>query len=420
MSPAHPPNASSLPPSAPADYSGLSASMPTMEDNRYFALMMRNTWHIPSGGAQAANTVNNANSRVQVTHLDGTQTIESIDDNLGLDLTDQAAVLSKLKKQGIWDVVYAVELSVEMSGSAGSAQTLSAAGLAPKPAGRRENPSGEFRPCSPPRATTMAAIHNSREIYSVMGVSDGADASPLSYRIDGVRRPVSASPTPYGGFSAPFGNDLQPAGLPPPSLPSYGASRAPFGNTVQPARPYPVSPRINDNHNSSEIYSVVGGNSARAGASPPGYPPPTAPRVALLTPPDGHGLHTMRKRSPSRQRSSASMAQVMGTTRSDVYGTPPPTPAAPSQQPYTPPPPPPEFSGLVSGNYINFATATPLPPPPAAQTAYYSAPRQTPEPREPSARGADLTALVSRLQINPAQSYQGDYVKLEGILKKLV
>ena len=415
MSHAHPSIASPFPLRPPADYAGLSASMPTMEDNRYFALMMRNTWHIPSGGAQAANTANTANSRVQVTHLDGTQSIESIDENLGLDLTNQAAVLSKLKKQGIWDVVY-----VEMNGSASSAQIISAAGLTPKPAGRRENPSGEFRPCSPPRATTMAAIHNSSEIYSVMGVSDGADASPLSYRLDGVRRPVSASPTPYGGFSAPFGNDLQPAGPPPPSLPSYGASRAPFGNTIQPAMPYPVCPRINDNHNSTEIYSVVGGNSARAGASPPGYPPPTAPRVALWTPPDGHGLHTMRKRSPSRQRSSASMAQVMGTTSSGVYGTPPPTPAAPSQQPYTPQPPPPEFSGLVSGNYINFATATPLPPPPAAQTAYYSAPRQTPEPREPSARGADLTALVSRLQIDPAQSYQGDYVKLEGILRKLI
>ena len=99
MSHAHPSIASPFPLRPPADYAGLSASMPTMEDNRYFALMMRNTWHIPSGGAQAANTANTANSRVQVTHLDGTQSIESIDDNLGLDLTNQAAVLSKLKKQ---------------------------------------------------------------------------------------------------------------------------------------------------------------------------------------------------------------------------------------------------------------------------------------------------------------------------------
>ena len=75
--------------------------MPSMEDNRYFALMMRNAWHLPGGIGAAANT---ANTRVLVTHLDGTQSVECINDDLGLDMGDHAAVLKKLKAQGIWDV----------------------------------------------------------------------------------------------------------------------------------------------------------------------------------------------------------------------------------------------------------------------------------------------------------------------------
>ena len=79
-------------------YAGLSANFDTDQE---FELMMRNAWHIPGGIGAAANT---ANTRVLVTHLDGTQSVECIDDDLGLDMTDHAAVLRKLKAQGIWDV----------------------------------------------------------------------------------------------------------------------------------------------------------------------------------------------------------------------------------------------------------------------------------------------------------------------------
>jgi len=87
-------------------YSGLSANFDT---DLEFELMMRNAWHIPGGIGAAANT---ANARVLVTHLDGSQTVESIDDDLGLDFSDHALVLKKLKRQGVWDAVVATRAGV--------------------------------------------------------------------------------------------------------------------------------------------------------------------------------------------------------------------------------------------------------------------------------------------------------------------
>jgi len=79
-------------------YCGLSANYDSDEE---FELMMRNAWHIPGGIGAAANT---ANTRVLVTHLDGSQSVECIEDDLGLDVGDHAAVIRQLKKQGLWDV----------------------------------------------------------------------------------------------------------------------------------------------------------------------------------------------------------------------------------------------------------------------------------------------------------------------------
>ena len=64
----------------------------------YFELMIRNAWHIPGGEGWCANT---ANKRVLVTHPDGSQTVECINDDLGLDLNDPAAIQAKLQEQGV-------------------------------------------------------------------------------------------------------------------------------------------------------------------------------------------------------------------------------------------------------------------------------------------------------------------------------
>jgi len=86
-------------------YSGLSANFDTDQE---FELMMRNAWHISGGVGAAANT---SNTRVLVTHLNGSRTVECIENDLGLDMRDHSAVVASLKKQGIWDCISAERVS---------------------------------------------------------------------------------------------------------------------------------------------------------------------------------------------------------------------------------------------------------------------------------------------------------------------
>ncbi len=67
-------------------YANLGAAI---ENDRYFELMMRNAWHISGGVGQAENTTC---LRVLVTHSDGMQTVEEIEDDLGMPRTDMNAI----------------------------------------------------------------------------------------------------------------------------------------------------------------------------------------------------------------------------------------------------------------------------------------------------------------------------------------
>uniref|UniRef100_A0A7S3PJB3 EF-hand domain-containing protein n=1 Tax=Aplanochytrium stocchinoi TaxID=215587 RepID=A0A7S3PJB3_9STRA len=76
-------------------YRCLSASI---ENDDYFELMMRNAWHISGGKGQCQNTTNR---RVLVTHIDGTQTVEEIEDNLWVDKDSEGEMKRVLKKKGV-------------------------------------------------------------------------------------------------------------------------------------------------------------------------------------------------------------------------------------------------------------------------------------------------------------------------------
>jgi Ca2+-binding EF-hand superfamily protein len=99
----------------------------SIDDDDYFELMIRNAWHISGGEGWCANTTCR---RVLVTHRDGTQTVEEIEDDLHMDATDTEAMKANLAKRGI-DAV-----SVSLSGSvdAPSGGSAPAAGAPSTPA----------------------------------------------------------------------------------------------------------------------------------------------------------------------------------------------------------------------------------------------------------------------------------------------
>mmetsp|Transcript_26336 Transcript_26336/g.44445 ORF Transcript_26336/g.44445 Transcript_26336/m.44445 type:complete len:190 (-) Transcript_26336:83-652(-) len=60
--------------------------------------MIRNAWHISGGEGWAANTTNR---RVLVTHADGRQSVEEIQNDLGLAADDKKGMVQRLKAQGL-------------------------------------------------------------------------------------------------------------------------------------------------------------------------------------------------------------------------------------------------------------------------------------------------------------------------------
>ncbi|TMW65851.1 hypothetical protein Poli38472_003616 [Pythium oligandrum] len=74
-------------------YQNVSASI---DNDDYFELMMRNAWHISGGSGWRANTTNR---RVLATNKDGLQTVEEVQNDLGI--TAPEKIHAKLKAQGI-------------------------------------------------------------------------------------------------------------------------------------------------------------------------------------------------------------------------------------------------------------------------------------------------------------------------------
>lgn len=79
-------------------YSNLSASI---DSDDYFELMIRNAWHISGGSGWCENTTNR---RLLVTHADGRQSVQEIQNDIGIRAKDTDKMLAKLSAQGIKDV----------------------------------------------------------------------------------------------------------------------------------------------------------------------------------------------------------------------------------------------------------------------------------------------------------------------------
>ena len=70
----------------------------SIDEDDYFELMIRNTWHISGGEGWCANS---SNKRVLVTHSDGTQSVQEIKNDLGLKADDKAGMMKRLRAQGV-------------------------------------------------------------------------------------------------------------------------------------------------------------------------------------------------------------------------------------------------------------------------------------------------------------------------------
>ena len=76
-------------------YAAISCSI---QRDDYFELMIRNAWHISGGEGAAANS---ANRRVLVTRSDGSQYVQEITNDLGLNNKDKNSMMARLQTQGI-------------------------------------------------------------------------------------------------------------------------------------------------------------------------------------------------------------------------------------------------------------------------------------------------------------------------------
>ena len=79
-------------------YRNISASV---ESDDYFELMIRNAWHISGGEGLAANS---SNIRVLCTHPDGTQSVQGLLNDIGVNPANKKEILRRLRAQGI-DVI---------------------------------------------------------------------------------------------------------------------------------------------------------------------------------------------------------------------------------------------------------------------------------------------------------------------------
>jgi hypothetical protein len=115
-----------------------------IDDDSYFELMMRNAWRIAGGTGAAANT---ANKRVLVTNRDGSQSVATIENELGMRPGDREEARRRLAQQGIDAAEVGMHGGVDNTSKAR------------KPGGRPSNPTGNYgsrpQPVQQPQAQSQ-------------------------------------------------------------------------------------------------------------------------------------------------------------------------------------------------------------------------------------------------------------------------
>ena len=142
----------------------------SVDNDDYFELMIRNSWHMSGGEGSAANS---SNKRVLVTHADGSQEVVEIKNDLGLAQGDTAGLLNRLSLQGVQASQVATSSGIDLMSSNNSKSKASAKQLllARLTSEEKSNATNVFIPASPPKVAPTAGKRST---------SQGAFASSLS------------------------------------------------------------------------------------------------------------------------------------------------------------------------------------------------------------------------------------------------
>jgi len=163
-------------------YGLISASI---DEDDYFELMIRNAWHMSGGEGWCANSTC---KRVLVNHADGKQTVEEIQNDLGMKPDDKDAMMQALKDQGLDDVV-----GIELYGSMDSTEPPAAGA---QPAGAKAAKVQSLPKPPPPFASDETPLRPPKPAATTVPF----DEQPLP-----VRRPAARRQCGGGDSSIVFG-----------------------------------------------------------------------------------------------------------------------------------------------------------------------------------------------------------------------
>jgi len=165
-------------------YQNISSSI---DDDDYFELMIRNCWHISGGEGWSQNS---SNRRVLVTHMNGHQTVEELNNDLGMAQGDKSEAKRRLQQQGVYaaDVSFFGASETDASSQTpGKSKKAIALGALTKPHLNRKNPA---------------------QVQHAAGVQLGANVK---------RNPISGEMISVEDLSKPQGKPRRRQPLPTPS-----------------------------------------------------------------------------------------------------------------------------------------------------------------------------------------------------------